>query len=71
METEKGIFNLDCSSSKRCFLLQQYAALWSLFAIQNLSAGVNLQLWHGSEHKGSLQDNWLSWHLCKMVGQVS
>lgn len=29
----------------------------SLFAIQNLSAGVNLQLWHGSEHKESLQDN--------------
>lgn len=43
----------------------------SLFSFQNLSAGVNLQLWHGSEHKGSLQDNWLSWHLCKTEGQAS
>lgn len=43
----------------------------SLFSFQNLRAGVNLQLWHGSEHKGTLQDNWLSWHLCKTEGQAS
>lgn len=41
----------------------------SLFAVQNLSAGVDLQLWQGSEHKGSLQDSWLTWHLCKTEGQ--
>lgn len=59
------------SKQQETFSAATVHSIVSLLAIQYLSSAINLELWCGSEPEGSVQDKWLSWHLCKMEGQAS